>query len=41
MHMSLRRSQVSGAQSTLNRAANLAETYVEFGDLLGEEGILN
>ena len=24
--------QVSGAQSTLNRAANLAETYVEYGD---------
>jgi len=32
VHMILRRSQVSGAQSTLNRAANLAETYVEYGD---------
>ena len=32
VRMSLRRQQVSGAQSTLNRAANLAESYVEFGD---------
>jgi zinc protease len=32
VHMILRRSQVSGAQGTLNRAANLAETYVEYGD---------
>jgi len=32
VHMILRRSQVSGAQSTLNRAANLAVTVVEFGD---------
>jgi predicted Zn-dependent peptidase len=32
VHMVLRRSQVSGAQGTLNRAANLAETYVEYGD---------
>jgi zinc protease len=32
VHMFLRRSQVAGAQSTLNRAANLAQTYVEFGD---------
>lgn len=32
VHMILRRSQVAGAQSTLNRAANLADTYVEYGD---------
>ncbi|HUI57268.1 MAG TPA: pitrilysin family protein [Bryobacteraceae bacterium] len=32
VHMILRRNQVSGAQSTLNRAANLAATSVEFGD---------
>jgi zinc protease len=32
VRMVLRRNQVSAAQSTLNRAANLAETYVEFGD---------
>jgi zinc protease len=32
VRMTLRRNQVAGAQSTLNRAANLAQTYVEFGD---------
>jgi predicted Zn-dependent peptidase len=32
VRMSLRRSQVAGAQSTLNRAANLAVTYVAYGD---------
>jgi predicted Zn-dependent peptidase len=32
VRMVLRRNQVSSAQSTLGRAANLAEYYVEFGD---------
>jgi predicted Zn-dependent peptidase len=32
VRMTLRRNQVSSAQSTLGRAANLAVTYVEFGD---------
>jgi zinc protease len=32
VHMSLRRTQVSSSQSTLGRAANLAQTYAEFGD---------
>jgi zinc protease len=32
VHMILRRNQVSNAQGTLNRAADLAVTYVEFGD---------
>jgi predicted Zn-dependent peptidase len=30
--MQARRSQVSGAQSTLNRAATLADDFVDFGD---------
>jgi predicted Zn-dependent peptidase len=30
--MALRRSQVSGAQSTIGRAMNLADSYVQFGD---------
>lgn len=32
VHMALRRAQVSGAQSTLYRAINLADTTVQFGD---------
>ncbi len=32
VHMILRRQQVSSTQSTLNRAINLADTTVEFGD---------
>jgi zinc protease len=33
VRMTLRRTQVASAQSTLNRAANLAQTYVEYGDV--------
>jgi predicted Zn-dependent peptidase len=32
VQMSIRRNKVASAQSTLFRAANLADTYVEFGD---------